>query len=222
MISSKTEQIDTTIRALYKHARFDKLKIMKGLAKSMSRSMQPSDFEDAYLSINQEQGEYLTDLIVNQKFKNIIEFGTSFGISTLFLARGAMKTNGKIITTELLASKAEQAILNFKKAGVSDLIEVRTGDAMETLKKHNNPIDLLLLDGWKNLYLPLFKMLEPNFTKETNIYVDNADMPESKTFLKNINPGKYKITSLFGGKAMLITIKKQGAHLPLIKQSNLK
>lgn len=133
--------------------------MMKGVAKSIFRPMQPKDFESVYLPISKEQGEDLVELIINKNLKNIVKFITSFGISTLYLAQGALKTQGNIITTELLASKAKKVKENFKKAGVNELIEVRIGDAMKTLKNHNQPIDLLLLDGWKDLYLPLFNML---------------------------------------------------------------
>ena len=137
-----------------------------------------------------------------------MEFGTSFGISTLFLAKAVLETKGNIITTELLESKAKKAIENFEKAGVEHLIEVRIGDALETLKNHNIAVDFLLLDGWKDLYLPLFQMLESNFHSNTVIYVDNADMSGSKEFLSSISTEKYQIDSKFNGKVALIKIKK--------------
>lgn len=80
---------------------------------------------------------------------------------------------------------------------------------METLKNHDQPIDLLLLDGWKNLYLPLFRMLEPNFHAGTFIYVDNANMTDSKLFLRSIaSSGKYNFEPMFGGSVVLITVNQ--------------
>ena len=211
MIKMQNVQIETTIDQLYKDSKNDYLRIMKGVAKSIFRPIQPSDFKDAYLSISKEQGRNLVDLIKANNINNIVEFGTSFGISTLFLAQGIIETRGRIITTELIESKAKKAIENFKIAGVNDFIEVRIGDALETLKNYNTPIDLLLLDGWKDLYLPLFQMLEPNYHANTIIYVDNADMAESRAFLKTISQNnKYVLKSKFGGKVALITIKSQG------------
>lgn len=209
MITAQQNQIKTTINELFEDSKYDMLKMVKGAAKSVFRPMQPLDFKDAYLSISKEQGQGLIKLIVDNKLKNSVEFGTSFGISTLFLAQGVIETGGHIITTELIDSKAKKAIENFEKAGVSDLIEVRVGDAMETLKNHDEPIDLLLLDGWKDLYLPLFQMLESNFHANTCIYVDNAEMAESKAFINVIRQNsKYQLQSQFGGKVVLITIKK--------------
>lgn len=203
------EKITNTLNELFNDSKYDRNKIAKGVAKSIFRPIKPTDFEEAYLSISKEQGEHLVQIIKENNFKNIIEFGTSFGISTLFLAQGILDTNGHIITTELLESKAKKAIENFKKAGVNNLIEVRIGDAIETLKNHKEPVDLLLLDGWKYLYLPLFQMLEPNFHCNTIIYVDNADMTEVKAFLNTIaKDDKYQLQTKFNNKAVLISRKK--------------
>lgn len=208
MITVRKKQIGATIAELYNDAKFDYLKMIKGAAKSIFGPMKPEDFKEAYLSISEEQGVELVKLIKENGLQHIVEFGTSFGISTLFLAQGALETNGRIITTELIESKGKRAKGNFEKAGVADLIEVRIGDAMDTLKDHYEHIDLLLLDGWKDLYLPLFQMLEPNFHKNTLIYVDNADMADTRAFLKVVGQNAmYQLEALFNGKAVLIRIK---------------
>ena len=208
MNSVKQNKVTTTLTELFNDSRNDKFKMIKGAVRSVFRPMQPSDFEEAYLSISEEQGLYLKEFIIKQNLKHIVEFGTSFGISTLFLAQGVIETGGHISTTELLESKAKKAVENFKKAGVDHLIDVKVGNAMETLKNHDQPIDLLLLDGWKDLYHPLFRMLEPNFHKGTFIYVDNANFSESKIFLNTIAvENKYHIKYMFGGSVALISIK---------------
>lgn len=208
MITATHNPITDTLLDLFDDAKNDKTRIIKGLVKSIIRPMQPEDFKHAYLSITEEQGLFLVDLIKKNKFKNIVEFGTSFGISTLFLAQGALETKGRIITTELIASKAEKAMENFKKAEVSNIIDVRIGDAMQTLQNHKAAIDLLFLDGWKDLYQPLFNMLESNFHTHTIIYVDNANMSESRAFLKEVGENdKYTLESIFEDKVVLIRIK---------------
>lgn len=82
-------QIETTIAELYNDSKKDYIRIMKGAAKSIFGPIKPSDFKDAYLSISLEQGKDLITLIKKNNIKNIIEFGTSFGISTLFLAQAS-------------------------------------------------------------------------------------------------------------------------------------
>ena len=201
-------QIEKTLAELYKDSKYDKFKIIKKIGKRYFRPIEPADFKDIYLSITKKQGESLVKLIKENNLKNIIEFGTSFGISTIFLAQGAIQTKGKIITTELIESKAKKAIENFKRAGINELIDVKIGNALDTLKNYNNSIDLLFLDGWNNLYLPLFTLLEPNFHKDTIIYVDNANMDDSRSFLKTVEKkSKFKIQTLHKGKAALIRLK---------------
>ncbi|GLR17243.1 O-methyltransferase [Portibacter lacus] len=208
MITAQKNQISATLAELYNDAKYDYLKMMKGAAKSIFGPMKPEDFKEAYLSISEDQGVELVKLIKENDLQHIVEFGTSFGISTLFLAQGALETKGRVVTTELIESKGKRAIENFEKAGVADLIEVRIGDAMETLKDHDERIDLLLLDGWKDLYQPLFQMLEPLFHKDTFIYVDNADMAESRAFLKVVGQNeRYQLEPLFNGKVVLIKVK---------------
>lgn len=208
MLIQQREQIKETLVQLHNDSNFDHLRMMKNMAKSIFKPMRPSDFKDTYLSISREQGEDLKRLIIKNDLKRIVEFGTSFGISTLYLALGAIETEGHIVTTELIESKAEKAIENFKRAGVNDLIEVRIGDAIETLKDHNEPIDLLLLDGWKDLYLAVFQMLESNFHSDTFIYVDNADMADTQAFLRTVSQNsKYRLQSKQQGKVVMITIR---------------
>lgn len=200
-------QIQNTITELYRDSENDYKRIIKGFAKSIFKPMRPADFKDAYLAISRAQGRELVQLIVKRNIKQIVEFGTSFGISTLFLAEGVAQTQGNIITTELIPSKAQKAIENFEHARVNHLIEVRVGDAMNTLKDYHESIDLLLLDGWKDLYLPLFQMLESNFHTNTIIYVDNADMSESKVLLNNVSHNsQYQIEYIHSGKAALISL----------------
>lgn len=201
----KNDSIEKVLRDLHDDAKKDYMRIGKGVVKSIFRPMQPSDFEHAYLPISKKQGEALRQLVVENDCKNVVEFGTSFGISTIYLADAVRQTGGKIITTELLESKANRAIQNISNAGLSDFVEVRIGDAMKTLKGFSEPIDFLFLDGWKDLYLPLFQMLEPHFHTGTIIYADNMDMAGTQYYGDYVLSKKetYASRLVDGGKAML-------------------
>jgi len=162
----------------------------------------------AYLPITETQGHKLKDLISKHNCKHVIEFGTSFGISTIYLAEAVRNTGGKVITTELLESKAKKAANNIKEAGLESYVEIKVGDAMLTLKEDTAPIDLLFLDGWKDLYLPLFQMLESRFHKKTIIYADNMDMADTKPYATYLfaNKSKYNTRTVNSGKAFLTTV----------------
>ena len=205
MNNYKLDSVEKTLRDLHQDAKKDYMRVGKGIVKSIFRPIQPSDFEHAYLPISKEQGAAIRQLIVQNDCKNVVEFGTSFGISTIYLADAVRQIGGKVITTELLESKAARAKQNISKAGLSDYVEVRIGDAMETLKEFSEPIDFLFLDGWKDLYLPLFQLLEPRFHAGTVIYADNMDMAGTQ-YYGNYVLGKtplYVSRMVDGGKAML-------------------
>ncbi len=87
--------------------------------------------------------------------KTVVEFGTSYGISTIHLAAGVADNGvGHVWTTELNATKVAAARQNFEDAGLAASVTLLPGDALETLATVPGPIDLVLLDGWKDLYLP--------------------------------------------------------------------
>jgi predicted O-methyltransferase YrrM len=108
---------------------------------------------------------------------SIVEFGTSFGISTLHLAAGLRDNGGgRVITTEFEPSKVARGRENFAAAGLADLIELREGDAIETLGRDlPAEIDLVLLDGAKSLYAAVLTQLERQMRPGTLIVADNAD-----------------------------------------------
>ncbi|WP_299889897.1 O-methyltransferase [uncultured Lacinutrix sp.] len=198
-------RVSQKLDVLHSDAKNDFMRMGKGIIKSMFRPMQPDDFKDAYLPISREQGKEISKIIIENNFKNVVEFGTSFGISTIYLADAVRTTDGKVITTELLESKAIKAKQNIDDVGLSDYVEIRIGDAMETLKTLSKPIDFLFLDGWKNLYLPLFQLLEPLFNKGTLIYADNMDMSDTHNYASYLlsKKNEYNTQSIQNGKVYL-------------------
>jgi predicted O-methyltransferase YrrM len=185
------------LNQLHKDSKNDSFKIAKALGIGVFRKILPEDVKSAYLPISKEQGQWMYDVIVKNQFKNNIEFGTSFGISTIYLALAAEQTGGKVVTTEIVPEKCMQARKNFVSAGVENFIELREGDALESLKSWNQSVDFLLLDGWKDLYLPIFRLLEIHFHQKTIIFVDNTNFKDVKLFLKTIaqNP-KYVLSPI--------------------------
>jgi hypothetical protein len=91
-----------------------------------------------------------------------VEFGTSFGISTIHLAAAVTDNGtGHVVTTELSTAKVKAARANLQQAGVGGVVTILAGDARQTLADVPGPIGLVLLDGWKDLCLPVLRLLEP-------------------------------------------------------------
>lgn len=202
MYKIQDQTILQTLNKLHSESAQEFPKIMKGLSKGIFRKLRPEDMKDAYIAISPSQGAFIYNLLIEKKAKNIIEFGTSFGISTLYLGAAARANEGKAITTEILPEKCKVALENFEQAGLSDYIELREGDAMETLKETPSPIDFLLLDGWNDLYLPLLKLLEPRFKTGILIYIDNASFRSAMPLMDYFrsNPDLYKSVGNFADK----------------------
>jgi predicted O-methyltransferase YrrM len=131
---------------------------------------------DNYLTISPELGRLLYAVAIAKHAETIVEFGMSFGISTIHLAAALRDCGGgKLITTEFEPAKAAAARATLAECGLADLVEIREGDAMETLARDlPDEIDLIFLDGAKALYLPVLKMLEPRLVETGVVVTDNT------------------------------------------------
>ena len=133
--------------------------------------------KDFHLAVSKETAALLYMLTRSSRAKAIVEFGTSFGVSTLHLA-AALRDNGggRLISSEFEPAKVAQARANITAAGLDDLVEIRAGDAVETLARDlPQAIDLVLLDGAKNLYPRILGLLEARLRPGSMVLADNAD-----------------------------------------------
>lgn len=168
----------------------------------------------AYMSVGRDFGHLLYSLVRSTNARTVVEFGTSFGISTIFLA-AAIRDNGagKVITTEFNPEKAAQAKRNLTHAGLEDWVEFRIGDALATLAPPPSAIDLIFLDGAKGMYLGVLQLLEPRLRSGGIVASDNTDHDGMESFLAYIRDPDNGYTSsaiLTGGeqdKAHEITIR---------------
>ena len=136
---------------------------------------QAEAYQELYIPVSPEGGRLLYALIRAARPSTVVEFGTSFGISTIHLA-AAVRDNdaGHVISTELNAAKAARARANLAEAGLSDWVVILEGDARQTLATVDAPVGFVLLDGWKDLYLPVLRLLEPRLTAGALILADDT------------------------------------------------
>jgi predicted O-methyltransferase YrrM len=151
-------------------------------------AVSPQDQADAkaevYMPISADGGRLLYSLIRASRPATVVEFGMSFGISTLHLA-AAVRDNGagRVVTTELSESKAAVANRTFADCGLDDVVTVLLGDARQTLADLDGPIGLILLDGWKDLCLPVLKLLEPRLAPGALVVADDVDLTDLQPYL---------------------------------------
>ena len=133
--------------------------------------------KDVPLAVSRETGSLLYMLARSTRARTVVEFGTSFGLSTICLA-SALRDNGggRLITSEFETSKVARARENLDAAGLADLVEFREGDALETLARDlPDAVDLLLLDGAKALYPDILDLVEPRLHAGALVIADDGD-----------------------------------------------
>lgn len=128
-----------------------------------------------FLSVSPRYGRFLYAMARACKATRIVEFGTSMGISTIYLA-AALRDNGggQLIGSELEPTKVRRARAHVEAAGLADLVDIREGDALETLKDVGGAVDLALVDGAWSLYLPVLKLIEPRLRPGAVVLAENA------------------------------------------------
>jgi predicted O-methyltransferase YrrM len=155
--------------------------------------------KDLPLAISRETGALLYMLARGCGARTIVEFGTSFGISTLHLA-AALRDNGggRLIASEFEPSKVARARDNLTAGGLIDLVEIREGDALQTLNVDlPATIDLLLLDGAKALYPEILSLVESRLRPGAFVVADNVEY--SPDYLARVrSPAKGYMSTPFG------------------------
>ncbi|MCE9524385.1 MAG: class I SAM-dependent methyltransferase [Alphaproteobacteria bacterium] len=184
-------KISSTLKDLHRRAKGDRWIFLRALPAVAIAALSGGEIFDAaapylknaYIPVDPDQGAllYLTARAIGAR--NIVEFGTSFGISTIYLAAAARLNDGHVTGTELESKKVNAARANVARAGLAQFVDVLEGDAMKTLANIDQPIDLLLLDGWKDIYLPMIKMLTPKMRAGAVVLADNIF-----TFKKTLAP----------------------------------
>jgi predicted O-methyltransferase YrrM len=145
--------------------------------RTLGRSVYGQERVDIYggapLAIAAEVGRLLYVLAVSRRARTIVEFGTSVGYSTVHLAAALRDVDGgSLITTELSADKGKAAMVNLTDAGLQDLVDLRIGDALQTLEDLGAGVDFVFLDGWNNLYRDVLELVAPRLAPGALVVAD--------------------------------------------------
>ena len=181
-------------------------------ARGKSGAERAAMLDDAFIPVSADAGRWLYVLARSMAPGTIVEFGTSFGISTIYLAaavrdRGA----GRVVTTELNEHKARRARGYIAAAGLAELVDLRVGDALETVSDIRDGVSLAFLDGWKELYLPFLRRIESALTKGALVVADDLDLfPDAlRPYLEYVRDADrgYVSVTLPVGDAMELSVR---------------
>jgi predicted O-methyltransferase YrrM len=134
--------------------------------------------DEFLLPVGQEVGWFLHSLIMARRPARILELGTSYGYSTLFLADAAKQVGGTVITMDLADYKQAEARTQLTRGGLADVVDFRLGDAVALIQADPGPFDFVLLDIWKDLYLSCLEAFHPKLADEAIVAADNMVFPE--------------------------------------------
>lgn len=178
---------------------------------------------DKFIALDEDKAHYIYQLLRATGATTIVEAGTSFGVSTIYLALAAnanSKANGKtpvVVATEHEPTKAARAREHWQQCGedVVKAIDLRVGDLRETLKTNLENVDFLLLDIWTPMALPTLKLVQPKLRHGALIIADNTVMAKDsyKEFLDYVRaPGSGFIDTTVpfeGGLELLVYAPSQ-------------
>lgn len=136
--------------------------------------------DELLLPIGPESGRLVNILAKSLKAKAILELGTSFGYSGIWLGEAARATGGRLVTMELSAEKSAYAREMSKRAGLADFVDFRVGDAVAMIGELPHGIDFVLVDLWKSLYVPCLEAFYPKLNPGAIIVSDNMIEPASE------------------------------------------
>ena len=147
------------------------------LGRGLSSRRLEHALSDKYIPLEPAQGMLCYLLARSLRAQRIVEFGTSFGVSTIYLAM-AVRDNGggRVIGTELLPAKAAKARQHLAEAGLAEFVEIREGNALETLRSLDGPVDFLLNDGFPRFALDVIKLVAPRLREGAIVLADNVGM----------------------------------------------
>ena len=135
--------------------------------------------DDFLLAVGPATGALINTLVKGARAKSILEIGTSYGYSTLWLAEAARATGGRVATLDVAAHKQAYARDMLEKAGLADVVDFRTGDARELIPTLQGSLDFVLLDCWKDIYVPCLELFHPMLAPGGVVVADNMTFPES-------------------------------------------
>jgi len=164
------------------------------------------------LAVSEEDGRFLRLLVVTRGAKRALEIGAASGYSAIWMGLGMRDTGGKLVTIEYDKARAAEAASNVRKAGLSDIVQVISGDAFAEIPKVPGTFDFVFCDAWKRDYQKFFSMVFPRMDKGGLFLGHNVinKRDEMADFLKTIHSSPAVLTSIVApsGEGVSITLKR--------------
>lgn len=156
------------------------------------------------LRVGPETGRLVNILAAGAGARRMLELGTSYGYSTIWLAEAAQRTGGKVISLDLAASKQAYAAEALKRAGLETRVELVCGDALAILADIEGPFDFVLVDLWKDLYVSCLELIAPKLAPGAILVADNMLRPEAAR--ADANAYRARVRAYPGMESVLLNV----------------
>jgi len=160
--------------------------------------------DEMLLPVGRAAGMLMNLLIKEAEARRILEVGSSYGYSTTWLAEAARAVGGKVISLELQAPKTQYAHGQLERAGLADYVEFRVDDALASLRQLAGPFDFVLIDLWKDLYVPVFELLHRKLAPGAIVVADNMLYPEK--FRDDARVYRQRVRAAAGMSSVLLAV----------------
>jgi caffeoyl-CoA O-methyltransferase len=164
------------------------------------------------LAVSEEDGRFMRLLVAASRAKKGLEIGAASGYSAIWIGLGMRETGGRLVTIEYDKARAQQAMENVRKAGLSDVVQVISGDAFAEIPKVPGTLDFVFCDAWKRDYQKFFSMVVPRMDKGGLFLAHNVINKQSEMadFLTTIRTSSALLTTIVspGTEGMSVSYKR--------------
>jgi predicted O-methyltransferase YrrM len=168
--------------------------------------------DTAQLAVSEDDGKLLRLLVTASHATNALEIGAADGYSAIWIGLGLRETGGRLVTIEYDPQRARHAQANIHAAGLSNIVQVMTGDAFQVVPGVPGTFDFVFLDAWKRDYQRFFTMVFPRLDRgglfvAHNVVNKASEMGDFLTTLRT-HPGIVSAIVTPSGEGVSISFKR--------------
>jgi predicted O-methyltransferase YrrM len=192
------EKVTAVLGAYHERMREEGKRMREAFSAATSERKIEDWRDQVLLAVGPETGQLINILAKSLKAPNILELGTSYGYSGIWLAEAARATGGRVTTMELQGYKSTYAREMSTKAGLADHVDFKVGDAAKMIGELPFRLDFVLVDLWKDLYVPCLEAFYPKLNPGAIIVADNMIFPAGEDVMRYAKAvrAKPKMTSI--------------------------
>ncbi len=143
-------------------------------AKDAEQRRQQDRGPDSLKALHPSVAQLLHMLILQKQALTIVEFGTSHGVSTIWLAQAARQTGGHVFSVDAVPAKTAAATRNLDAAGLAEFVTLTTAEGADFAESLPEQIDFVLVDFGLPAFLPAYERMRTKLSARATLFVDGG------------------------------------------------